>query len=364
MISREQVEEVLARHNDPHLDQDLRALQVLRAVRAGSSGLEVELEFAYACEQIRGGLAQLLAVAIGNLDDAGDVTVQVRSVIGSAPVREGVEPIPGVRNIIAVASGKGGVGKSTTAANLALALQREGARVGMLDGDIYGPSQGIMLGVPPETRPEVVDEKAFRPVQAHGLQVMTMAFLAGAKTPMIWRGPMVSGALIQLARQTLWEDLDYLVVDLPPGTGDIQLTLAQKIPVSGAVIVTTPQDIALVDAVRGIEMFAKVDIPVLGIVENMAFHVCAACGHESFLFGEGGGARVAAEYDTALLGSIPLSTMVREQADGGTPTVLAEPECQISMVYQEVARRTGARLSRLVRQDTTSGGESLIARGG
>ncbi len=350
MISRQQVEAVLAAHDDPHLEQDLLALGVLRDVRLDGKRLEVDLELGYACDLFRGGLAQLLSVAIGNLDDDADVQVRVRSAVRPAPVREGVEPLPGVRNVIAVASGKGGVGKSTTAVNLALALQREGARVGMLDGDIYGPSQGIMLGVPPETKPEVVDEKAFRPVVAHGLQAMTMAFLAGPRTPMIWRGPMVSGALIQLARQTLWEDLDYLVIDLPPGTGDIQLTLAQKIPVSGAVIVTTPQDIALVDAVRGIEMFGKVDIPVLGIVENMAFHVCPACGHESFLFGEGGGAQVAADYDTALLGSIPLSVMVREQADGGTPTVVAEPECQISMVYQEIARRTGARLAALAAQ--------------
>ncbi len=347
MITRQQIEDVLRQHDDPHLEQDLMSLGLLKDVQIEGSRVRVELEFGYACDSLRGGLQQLLEVAIGNLADDLQVEVKLGWRVAAAPFRDGVEPIPGVRNVIAVASGKGGVGKSTTAVNLALALHREGARVGILDGDIYGPSQGIMLGVPPETRPEVIDEKAFRPISAHGLQAISMGFLAGPNTPMIWRGPMVSGALLQLARQTVWDDLDYLVVDLPPGTGDIQLTLAQKIPVVGAVIVTTPQDIALLDAVRGIEMFAKVDIPVLGIVENMAFHVCPDCGHQSFLFGEGGGTRVAAEYDTALLGSIPLSMMVREQADGGRPTVIAEPECQISMVYQEIARRTGARLAQL-----------------
>ena len=237
------------------------------------------------------------------------------------------------------------MGKSTTAANLALALSREGAKVGVLDADIYGPSMGMMLGLPEGTRPEVHDNKWFIPPRAHGLQVMSMAFLVDENTPVVWRGPMVSGALMQLLTQSAWDELDYLVVDMPPGTGDIQLTLAQKVPVTGAVIVTTPQDLALLDAKKGIGMFEKVNIPVLGVVENMAIHICSNCGHAEHLFGEGGGERLAEEYGVDLLASMPLSMMIREQADSGKPTVIAEPECQISMIYQDMARHVGARIT-------------------
>ncbi|MFL6534194.1 MAG: iron-sulfur cluster carrier protein ApbC, partial [Pseudomonas sp.] len=249
-----------------------------------------------------------------------------------------------VKNVIAVASGKGGVGKSTTAANLALALAREGAKVGILDADIYGPSQGIMFGIAEGTRPQVKDQKWFVPLQSHGVEVMSMAFLTDDNTPMVWRGPMVSGALLQLVTQTAWGDLDYLVIDMPPGTGDIQLTLAQKVPVAGAVIVTTPQDLALLDARKGVEMFRKVNIPVLGVVENMAVHICSNCGHAEHLFGEGGGEKLATQYGVELLASLPLSMVIREQADGGKPTVIAEPDSQIAMVYQELARHVGARI--------------------
>ena len=252
--------------------------------------------------------------------------------------------LAGVRHIIAVASGKGGVGKSTTAANLALALTADGARVGVLDADIYGPSMGLMLGIDEGARPVVKDEKFFVPIEAHGLQVMSMAFLTTDATPMVWRGPMASGALLQLLTQTLWDNLDYLVVDMPPGTGDIQLTLAQKASVSGVVIVTTPQDLALLDAKKGIEMFNKVSIPVLGIIENMAVHTCSECGHTEHLFGEGGGGRIAEDYGVELLGSLPLALSIREQADSGCPTVAADIQSEIAGFYRDAARNMVAAL--------------------
>lgn len=246
--------------------------------------------------------------------------------------------IEGVKHIVAVASGKGGVGKSTVTANLALAMAAEGYRVGLLDADIYGPSQAQMLGIPAGTRPEVVSENSFKPIIAHGLQAMSMALMVDTSEPMVWRGPMVSGAFQQLLNQTLWDDLDYLFIDMPPGTGDIQLTLAQKVPVSGAVIVTTPQDIALLDARKGIEMFRKVNVPVLGVVENMSLHICSNCGHSEPIFGAGGGERIAEQYDTRLLGQLPLQLSIREQADGGRPSVIAEPDGGIAATFRAVAR--------------------------
>ena len=249
-----------------------------------------------------------------------------------------------VKHLIAVASGKGGVGKSTTAVNLALALAREGAAVGLLDADIYGPSQGMMLGVASGKRPEVKDEKFFVPIKAWGLKAMSMSFLVDENTPMVWRGPMATGALQQLLGQTDWGALDYLIVDMPPGTGDIQLTLSQKAPVSGAVIVTTPQDIALLDARKGIEMFRKVDIPVLGVVENMSYFACPECGAKSEVFGGGGGERVAAEFGVPLLGQLPLAPDIREQADGGRPTVAADAESATALLYRDLARHAAARI--------------------
>jgi ATP-binding protein involved in chromosome partitioning len=242
-----------------------------------------------------------------------------------------------VKHIIAVASGKGGVGKSTTAVNLALALRGSGARVGLLDADIYGPSQQIMLGISQEQKPGQQDGKFLLPIEAHGLATMSMGYLVTERTPMVWRGPMAGGALQQMLEQTLWGELDYLVIDMPPGTGDIQLTLSQKARVAGAVIVTTPQDIALLDARKGIEMFAKVGIPVLGIVENMAVHVCSSCGHQDHIFGVEGGQRIAAEYDVELLGSLPLDPAIREQTDAGRPTVVAAPESPAAAIYREIA---------------------------
>jgi ATP-binding protein involved in chromosome partitioning len=258
-------------------------------------------------------------------------------------VQKGVKHLDNIKNIIAVASGKGGVGKSTMAVNLALALSAEGASVGMLDADIYGPSQPRMLGV--HGKPESLDGKSLEPMVSYHLQAMSIGFLIDEETPMIWRGPMVTQALQQLLNDTNWKDVDYLVVDLPPGTGDIQLTLAQQVPVSGAVIVTTPQDIALLDARKGLKMFEKVEVPVLGIVENMSIHICSQCGHEEHIFGEGGGQRMAEQYNVDFLGGLPLDKRIREETDAGRPTVVAEPESRIAMIYREIARRTAAKLS-------------------
>jgi ATP-binding protein involved in chromosome partitioning len=263
--------------------------------------------------------------------------------IRSHSVQKSLKPIDNVKNIIAVASGKGGVGKSTTAVNLALALAAEGARVGILDADIYGPSQPRMLGI--SGKPESKDGNSLEPMSSYELQAMSIGFLIEEETPMIWRGPMVTQALEQLLNDTNWSDLDYLVIDLPPGTGDTQLTLAQKVPVSGAVIVTTPQDIALLDARKGLKMFQKVEVPVLGVVENMSIHICSKCGHEEHIFGEGGGAAMAEQYGIQLLGSLPLDIHIREETDSGKPSVVADPESRISRMYREIARKTAAKLS-------------------
>ena len=343
-VTREAVETVLRQYTDPHLNQDPVSAGCVRSIDIQGDRVSVQLELGYAAGLFRSGWAQMLAMAIEGLDGVSRADVQVDCVIRAHKAQDQVPALANVKNIIAVASGKGGVGKST-AANLALALAREGARVGVLDADIYGPSQGIMFGIAEGSRPQIRDGKAFIPLQAHGVQIMSMAFLADDKTPMVWRGPMVSGALLQLITQTEWDDLDYLVVDMPPGTGDIQLTLAQKVPVTGAVIVTTPQDLALLDAKKGVEMFRKVNIPVLGVVENMAIHICSNCGHAEHLFGEGGGERLAAQYNVDLLASLPLSMAIRSQADAGKPTVIADPESQIAMIYQEVARTVGARIA-------------------
>jgi ATP-binding protein involved in chromosome partitioning len=318
---------------DPYLDvpwQDLGA-------RVLSSGSRVSVTLGYPAAGMHAQLAVQLAGFVGV--EHVDLDLTFRAPPGRGPGR--------IKHVIAVASGKGGVGKSTTAVNLALALDREGARVGLLDADIYGPSQGMMLGVPQGQRPEVKDEKFFVPIKAHGIQAMSMSFLVTESTPMVWRGPMVSGALQQLLSQTLWDELDYLIVDMPPGTGDIQLTLSQRVPVAGAVIVTTPQDIALIDARKGVEMFRKVDIPVLGVVENMTAFRCPHCGHESAIFGSAGGARIAAEFATPLLGQLPLTMEIREQADGGTPTVARDPDGAIAALYRDAARHLAAELWRL-----------------
>ena len=268
------------------------------------------------------------------------------STIHAHAVQPTLSPLPRVRNIIAIGSGKGGVGKSTTAVNLALALAGGGARVGLLDADIYGPSIPTMLGL--SGRPDSPDGKAILPMRAHGIEAMSIGLLVDLDTPMIWRGPMATSALTQLLGETLWggdEGLDYLVVDLPPGTGDIQLTLAQKIPVAGAVIVTTPQDIATLDARKSLRMFEKVHVPVLGLIENMAVHVCSQCGHAEHLFGQGGGERMAAQYGIPLLGSLPLEIGIRQQGDAGVPIVIAQPDSSAAQAYRQTAQNLAEALA-------------------
>ncbi|WP_122588420.1 iron-sulfur cluster carrier protein ApbC [Pseudomonas viridiflava] len=343
-VNRATVETILRQYTDPYLNQDPLSAGCVRAIDIDGSHVTLRLELGYAADLFKNGWAHVLKTAIENIDGVSAAKVEIDTVISAHNAQSQIPGLANVKNIVAVASGKGGVGKSTTAANLALALSREGARVGILDADIYGPSQGVMFGIPEGTRPKIKDQKWFVPIEAHGIEVMSMAFLTDDNTPMVWRGPMVSGALLQLVTQTAWNDLDYLIIDMPPGTGDIQLTLAQKVPVAGAVIVTTPQDLALLDARKGVEMFRKVNIPVLGVVENMAVHICSNCGHAEHLFGEGGGEKLASQYDVELLASLPLSMLIREQADGGKPTTIAEPESQIAMVYQELARHVGARI--------------------
>jgi ATP-binding protein involved in chromosome partitioning len=350
VVSRAAVEAALSQYTDPHLNQDPVSAGCVREVDIKGGQVKVRLQLGYAAGLFKSGWAQMLQMALENLDGVERAQVQVDCVIEAHKAQEQIPALANVKNVIAVASGKGGVGKSTTAANLALALTREGAKVGILDADIYGPSQGIMFGIAEGTRPQVKEQKWFVPLKAHGVDVMSMAFLTDENTPVVWRGPMVSGALLQLITQTAWDDLDYLVVDMPPGTGDIQLTLAQKVPVAGAVIVTTPQDLALLDAKKGVEMFRKVNIPVLGVVENMAVHICSSCGHAEHLFGEGGGERLAAQFGVDLLASLPLSMAIRMQSDGGKPTAVADPESQIAMLYQEIARNVGARIAQSAAQ--------------
>ncbi|HEY1071060.1 MAG TPA: iron-sulfur cluster carrier protein ApbC [Thermomonas sp.] len=261
----------------------------------------------------------------------------------SHAVQGELKPLANVRNIVVVGSGKGGVGKSTTAVNLALALAAEGLQVGILDADVYGPSVPMMLGL--SGRPDSPDGKSITPMRAHGVEAMSIGLLVGEDTPMVWRGPMATQALSQLLNDTRWGDLDVLVVDLPPGTGDIQLTLAQKIPVAGAVIVTTPQDVATLDARKALKMFEKVDIPVLGLVENMAVHVCSQCGHAEHIFGEGGGHRMAEQYGVPQLGALPLEVAIREQGDAGTPIVVARPDSAAARAYRDTARALLAQLA-------------------
>ena len=283
---------------------------------------------------------------------AGNVSANVYSKIVSHSVQRGVKLIPQVKNIIAVASGKGGVGKSTTAVNLALALAAEGANVGLLDADIYGPSQPQMLGLAGQ-QPESKDGQSMEPLEAYGLQAMSIGFMVDVETPMVWRGPMVSQALDQLLAQTNWREIDYLIVDMPPGTGDIQLSLTQKVPVTGAVIVTTPQDIALIDARKGLKMFEKVNVPILGIVENMSIHICSKCGHEEHIFGSGGGEKMCADYGVEFLGSLPLEMAIREMADGGKPTVVGAPDSRTAEIYRAIARRIAVKIAEKAKDMTS-----------
>ena len=312
--------------------------------RVSGDAKELRIELGFPAAGIAAELQDAIVAQLADQFDGGLPNIIVDSKIAAHGVQRNLKPLPEVRNIIAIASGKGGVGKSTTAVNLALALAADGAAVAILDADIYGPSIPLMMGVAGQS-PTSKDGKTLDPLTAHGIQVMSIGFLIDADQPMVWRGPMVTQALNQMLQQTRWSDVDYLIVDMPPGTGDIQLTLSQQVPVSGAVIVTTPQDIALLDARKGLQMFRKVAVPVLGVIENMSTHICSSCGHEEPLFGAGGGARMAEEYDVNLLGQLPLELRIREQTDSGTPTVVADPAGTIATAYRHTAMRMAAGLA-------------------
>jgi ATP-binding protein involved in chromosome partitioning len=335
---------VVGNYVEPHLGMPLSEAKAVKSVRFEDGRVRVEVELGFPLERGRQALGDQIQRLLADRASIGPSEVQVGWKVAAQAGDGSRPPLPGIANVIAVASGKGGVGKSTTAANLAIALARDGARVGLLDADIYGPSQPRMMGLP-GARPTSVDGRTMEPLSAHGVKVMSIGFLIEEEQPMVWRGPMVTQALTQLLNETNWGELDYLVVDMPPGTGDIQLTLSQRVPVSGAVVVTTPQDIALLDARKGLRMFQKVAIPVLGVIENMGTHVCSKCGHEEPVFGSGGGRSMAEQYGVALLASLPLDIRIREQTDGGCPTVAAEPDSPLGLAYFEMARRTAARLS-------------------
>ena len=343
-VTRESVEAAIKGYIEPHLEIDLVSAKSVKDVVIDGGRVSVDIVLGFPAKGVFDTIAAAVKAAVEAVDGVSSCEVKVSSKVVAHSVQKSLKPIDNVKNIIAVASGKGGVGKSTTAVNLALALSVEGARVGILDADIYGPSQPRMLGI--SGKPESKDGNTLEPMMSYHLQAMSIGFLIDEETPMIWRGPMVTQALEQLLNDTNWTDLDYLVIDLPPGTGDTQLTLAQKVPVSGAIIVTTPQDIALLDARKGFKMFEKVEVPILGIVENMSTHICSKCGHEEHIFGEGGGSRMAEQYGVRFLGALPLETRIREETDSGKPTVVAEPESRPAMVYREIARKAAAKLAR------------------
>jgi ATP-binding protein involved in chromosome partitioning len=343
MATQDQLLAALAAVIDPNTGKDFVGTKAVKNLHVNAGEVSFDVELGYPAKSQIPELRKALIAAAKSVPGVENVSASVTSKVVAHAAQRGVALLPKVKNIIAVASGKGGVGKSTTAVNLALALAAEGAAVGLLDADIYGPSQPMMMGI--EGRPVSADGKTMEPMENYGVQVTSICFLVAQDEAMIWRGPMATQALEQLLRQTNWSDLDYLIVDLPPGTGDIQLTLSQRVPMTGAVIVTTPQDIALLDAKKGIKMFEKVGVPILGVVENMAVHVCSQCGHAEHIFGEGGGKRMAAEYGIDYLGALPLAIKIREQADSGKPTVVADPESEIARIYKAVARQVAIKVA-------------------
>jgi ATP-binding protein involved in chromosome partitioning len=358
-ITAEDVKAALATVIDPNTHKDFVSSKAVKNIKVEGANVTLDIELGYPARSQVAGIRAQAAAAVQALPGVGAVHVNVTSKILSHAVQRGLKIMPNVKNIIAVASGKGGVGKSTTAVNLALALASEGASVGVLDADIYGPSQPMMLGI--NGRPESRDGKTMEPLENHGVQVSSIGFMIDPDEPMVWRGPMVTQALQQLLEQTNWRDLDYLIVDMPPGTGDIQLTLSQKVPVTGAVIVTTPQDIALLDARKGLKMFEKVGIPILGVVENMSTHICSNCGHTEAIFGAGGGARICADFGVDFLGALPLTMAIREQADSGRPTVVADPDGAVAQVYKEIARKVAIKIAEKAK-DMTSKFPSIVVK--
>ena len=343
MPTQDQLLAALGAVTDPNTGKDFVSTKALRNLQVEGGDVSFDVELGYPAKSQVPDLRRALVAAAKGVAGVQNVSVNIATKVLAHSVQRGVQLMPNVKNIVAVASGKGGVGKSTTAANLALALASEGARVGLLDADIYGPSQPMMMGI--DRRPESDDGKTMEPLENHGVQVMSIGFLINQDEAMIWRGPMATQALEQLLRQTNWQELDYLIVDMPPGTGDIQLTLSQRVPMTGAVIVTTPQDIALIDARKAVTMFEKVGVPILGIVENMAVHVCSNCGHAEHIFGEGGGKRYAAERGIDYLGALPLDMKIRLQADSGKPTVVADPDGEVATIYRSVARQVAVKIA-------------------
>lgn len=346
---------------DPNTGEDFVTTRQLRNLRIDGGDVAFDVQLGYPAQSQFPALRKALVAAARSVAGVENASVNLSTQIVAHAVQRGVQLLPGVKNVIAVASGKGGVGKSTTAANLALALAAEGATVGLLDADIYGPSQPTMMGV--QGQPQSLDGKSMEPLEGHGVQLMSIGFLVQPDQAMIWRGPMVTQALDQLLRQTNWKNLDYLIVDMPPGTGDVQLSLCQRVPLTGAVIVTTPQDIALLDARKGLKMFEKVGVPILGIVENMAVHVCSQCGHAEHIFGAEGGKKMAAEYHVDYLGALPLKLSIREQADAGRPTVVAAPDSEVAGLYKAVARQVAVTVARKAKDFSSKFPTITISKG-
>ncbi len=358
-LSVENIQNALKSVIDPNTGKDLVSSKSAKNIKVDGADVSLDVVLAYPAKSQIDLIRKLVITALRELPGVKNVSVNVTMNIVAHTVQRGVKLLPNVKNVIAVSSGKGGVGKSTTAVNLALALAAEGATVGILDADIYGPSQPMMLGI--TGRPESIAENTIEPMEGHGLQASSIGFLIDPDSPMVWRGPMVTSALEQLLRQTNWRDVDYLIVDMPPGTGDIQLTLSQKVPVTGAVIVTTPQDIALLDARKGLKMFEKVGIPIIGIVENMSIYVCPNCNHQEHIFGQDGGKKMCEEYKVDFLGSLPLNLSIREQADSGRPTVVADPDGAISAIYKTIARKIAIQVAEMSK-DMSSKFPSIVVQ--